>query len=229
MLTWIKPQKSFAEAGVRTRSSLSMCQWSRERNFSILCKSLNTKVLYKPNLICELIGVGKPGQRYGEIELCGFPGTPLPKRSSFIWIMFLWPAGQVFTPSLCQDCCVILVKVYFDTTADGVTYCTTAKPTFLPPWEALVRWPRALPPNVKGAVGTWAMAVVLHLRSIGCWMFPPYCTLQFYATHAEKLVRASRVTQKAATHAGLDVSGKQMFQWAAKNFVGGVGGFFFSP
>lgn len=26
MLTWIKPQKSFAEAGVRTRSSLSMCQ-----------------------------------------------------------------------------------------------------------------------------------------------------------------------------------------------------------
>lgn len=35
------------------------------------------------------------------------------------------------------------------------------------------------------------------------------------------------MTQKAATHAGLNVSGKQMFQWAAKNFVGGVGGFFF--
>lgn len=37
------------------------------------------------------------------------------------------------------------------------------------------------------------------------------------------------MTQKAVTHTGLDVSGEQMFQWAAKNFVGGraVGGFFF--
>ena len=85
--------------------------------------------------------MGKPGQWYGEIGLCGFPGTPLPKRSSFIWIMVLWPAGQVFTPSLCQDCCVILVKVYFDTTADSVACCTTAKPTFRPPWEALTSSP----------------------------------------------------------------------------------------
>lgn len=60
---WIKPQQSFVETGVRTRSSLSMCWWPKERNFSVLCQSLNVKVLYKSNLICELIGVGKPGQQ----------------------------------------------------------------------------------------------------------------------------------------------------------------------
>lgn len=32
------------------------------------------------------------------------------------------------------------------------------------------------------------------------------------------------MTQKAVTHAGLDVSGKQMFQWVAKNLGGGGGG-----
>lgn len=30
-------------------------------------------------LIGEVIGAGKPGQQDGEIGLCGFPGTPLPK------------------------------------------------------------------------------------------------------------------------------------------------------
>lgn len=95
----IKPQQSFKEAGVKTRSSLSVCQWSRERSLSVLCQSLNMKVLYKSNPISELIGVGKPGQQDGEIGLCGFPGTPLPKRSSWISRRFLWPVGPAFTPT----------------------------------------------------------------------------------------------------------------------------------
>lgn len=100
--------------------------------------------------------MGKPGQRCGETGLCGFPGTPLPKRSSFIWVIFLWPAGQAFTPSsLCQDCCVMLVKVYFDTTPDGVTCCTTAELTFQPPWEALAWLTSGLTTESEGLCGSW--------------------------------------------------------------------------
>ena len=101
--------------------------------------------------------MGKPGQRHGETGLCGFPGAPLPERSSFIWVMFLWPAGQAFPPtSRCQDRCVILVKVYFGTAASGLTCCTTAEPTFQPLREALGWRPGALAWDRTGAVGSWS-------------------------------------------------------------------------
>lgn len=101
------------------------------------------KVLYKSNLICELIGVGKPGQAVWRNRALWVSWYTSPEEVLLHLGDVSVACGQAFTPtSLCQDCCVILVKVYFDTTAEGVTCCTTAELTFRPPWEALA-WRRA--------------------------------------------------------------------------------------
>lgn len=173
------------------------------------------KVLYKSNLIWELIEVGKPGQWDGEIGLCGFPGTPLPRRSSCISRRFLWPVGPAFTLTSLPRLWRHIGQGLFYTTSGGLTHCTPVTPEFWPPWEALAWWPL----SPKGTVGTGAMAVVLQPQPVRCRIFSPG-TLESCATHGEKLEPTLRVTQAAVTHR-LGVSGKQMFQWPAKDFQGG--------
>lgn len=134
------------------------------------------KVLYKSNLICELIGVGKPGQWHGgNGGSVGFlvhlsQRDPPPFGSCFCGLR-----GKRLQRHLCAK---TLASYWsrFILIQPQTASCVAQQPN--PSFSHLGKPLSDLEPHRRARRALWElMAVVLCLQSVGCWMFPPYCIL----------------------------------------------------